>query len=77
MKQLFILTVLIICSFAGNGQTSKYSVEVNISTRVDTTYNKDKKEIYHLGASLKDLGKKWFAFSKFEIENLKILDYLK
>lgn len=37
----------------------------------------DKKEIYHLGASLKDLGKKWFAFSKFEIENLKILDYLK
>jgi hypothetical protein len=48
MKQLFILTVLIICSFAGNGQTSKYSVEVNISTRVDTTYNKDKKEIYHL-----------------------------
>lgn len=24
----------------------------------------DDKEIYHLGASLKDLGKKWFAFSK-------------
>ena len=37
----------------------------------------DKMEVYHLGASLKDLGKKWFAFSKFEIENLKILDYLK
>lgn len=37
----------------------------------------DKKEIYHLGASLEGLGKKWFAFSKFEIENLKILDYLK
>ena len=37
----------------------------------------DKKEVYHLGASLKDLGKKWFAFSKFEIKNLKILDYLK
>ncbi|QKF66662.1 ORF6N domain-containing protein [Arcobacter venerupis] len=37
----------------------------------------DKKEVYHLGASIKDLGKKWFAFSKFEIENLKILDYLK
>ena len=33
----------------------------------------DKKEIYHLGASLKDLGKKWFAFSKFEIENFDIL----
>lgn len=26
----------------------------------------DHKEIYHLGASLKDLGKKWFAFSKME-----------
>ncbi len=37
----------------------------------------DKKEVYHLGASIKDLGKKWFAFSKFEIGNLKILDYLK
>lgn len=37
----------------------------------------DKKEVYYLGASLKDLGKKWFAFSKFEIENLRILDYLK
>ncbi|PUE65878.1 virulence RhuM family protein [Arcobacter caeni] len=36
----------------------------------------DKKDIYHLGASLKDLGKKWFAFSKFEIENLKILGKL-
>ncbi|HPS29421.1 MAG TPA: ORF6N domain-containing protein [bacterium] len=24
--------------------------------------------VYHLGASLKDLGKKWFAFSKMEIE---------
>ena len=24
----------------------------------------DGKEVYHLGASLKDLGKKWFAFSK-------------
>lgn len=28
----------------------------------------DEKEIYHIGASLKDLGKKWFAFSKFEID---------
>ena len=24
----------------------------------------DELDIYHLGASLKDLGKKWFAFSK-------------
>jgi len=26
----------------------------------------DNEDIYHLGASLKDLGKKWFAFSKME-----------
>jgi len=37
----------------------------------------DKKDVFHIGASMKDLGKKWFAFSKFEIENLKILEYLK
>jgi hypothetical protein len=37
----------------------------------------DKKEIYHLGASIKDLGKKWFAFSKFEFESLDILEKLK
>ena len=26
----------------------------------------DEKDVYHIGASLKDLGKKWFAFSKME-----------
>jgi hypothetical protein len=26
----------------------------------------DEKELYHFGASLKDLGKKWFAFSKID-----------
>jgi len=36
----------------------------------------DKKEIYHLGASLKDLGKKWFAFSKFDINSLDLLKKL-
>ncbi len=34
----------------------------------------DKKEIYHIGASLKDLGKKWFGFSKLDKENLNILE---
>lgn len=34
----------------------------------------DKKEMYHIGASLKDIGKKWFAFSKLEKENLNILE---
>ncbi|MFA6136630.1 MAG: ORF6N domain-containing protein [Sulfurimonas sp.] len=33
----------------------------------------DEKNVYHIGASLKDLGKKWFAFSKFEMDALDIL----
>lgn len=33
----------------------------------------DEKDVYHIGASLKDLGKKWFAFSKFEMDALDIL----
>lgn len=36
----------------------------------------DEKEIYHIGASLKDLGKKWFAFSKFEMGALEIIEKL-
>jgi hypothetical protein len=31
----------------------------------------DGKEVYHLGASLKDLGKKWFAFSKMDKDSVK------
>lgn len=37
----------------------------------------DANEVYHIGASLKDLGKKWFAFSKFDKSALTILEKLK
>ncbi|RXJ94188.1 DNA-binding protein [Malaciobacter molluscorum] len=36
----------------------------------------DKKEVYHLGASIKDLGKKWFAFSKIDIRANDLLSKL-
>ena len=36
----------------------------------------DDKEVYHIGSSLKDLGKKWFAFSKFEKGTLEMLKKL-
>lgn len=36
----------------------------------------DNKTVYHFGASLKDLGKKWFAFSKFDKEAFKLLERL-
>ena len=36
----------------------------------------DGADVYHIGASLKDLGKKWFAFSKFDRGALEILGRL-
>ena len=36
----------------------------------------DGKEVYHIGASLKDLGKKWFAFSKMDEGFIEILKKL-
>ena len=36
----------------------------------------DEKEIYHIGASLKDLGKKWFAFSKIQLDVKELLMHL-
>jgi len=36
----------------------------------------DENEVYHIGASLKDLGKKWFAVSKLDIESFDVLKRL-
>lgn len=36
----------------------------------------DEKEVYHIGASLKDLGKKWFAFSNMDMNSLEIIKKL-
>ena len=36
----------------------------------------DGTELYNIGASLKDLGKKWFAFSRMDIEVAKMLQFL-
>jgi hypothetical protein len=33
----------------------------------------DHREVYHLGASLKDLGKKWFAFTKLHADSVRDL----
>ena len=37
----------------------------------------DQNTVYHFGASLKDLGKKWFAFSKMELGAVEMLGKLK
>lgn len=36
----------------------------------------DEKELYHIGASLKDLGKKWFAFSQLQLDIKQLLSQL-
>ena len=36
----------------------------------------DQQTVYHIGASLKDLGKKWFAFSKIELEPREMIKKL-
>ena len=37
----------------------------------------DDKDIYHIGASLKDLGKKWFAFSKIDDQSFNFIEKIK
>ncbi len=37
----------------------------------------DENEVYHIGASLKDLGKKWFGFSKMDIGSFEMMGRLK
>lgn len=53
------------------------SIEIKtLKTAHDRFLILDRKEVYHLGASLKDLGKKWFAFSKLNEFLPIILDKL-
>jgi hypothetical protein len=37
----------------------------------------DDTEVYHFGASLKDLGKKWFAVSKIDINSFEMIGKIK
>jgi len=39
-------------------------ITINTFTRAHDRFLLIDDEVYHIGASLKDLGKKWFAFSK-------------
>lgn len=59
-----------------NAQYSKIDIEI-----FDLSHDRfliiDEKDIYHFGASLKDLGKKWFAVSKMDINSFELLGKLK
>ena len=58
-----------------NSQYPNIEVEV-FSDAHDRFMIIDDTELYHIGASLKDLGKKWFAFSRMDIEVGKMLQIL-
>jgi len=52
------------------------SITINVFTRSHDRFLCIDDVVYHIGASLKDLGKKWFAFSKMEIEAKVLLQYI-
>ena len=58
-----------------NSQYPAIEVEVFSNTH-DRFLIIDNAELYHIGASLKDLGKKWFAFSRMDIEIGRMLQIL-
>lgn len=59
-----------------NAQYSKIEVKEFASSH-DRFLILDGVEIYHIGASLKDLGKKWFAFSLLEAESFGFMQRVK
>ena len=54
------------------------AIEIRILKNVhDRFLILDEKELYHIGASLKDLGKRWFAFSKLDGLVREVLNHLR
>lgn len=52
-------------------------IEVKVFTKShDRFLIIDNKQVYHIGASLKDLAKKWFAFSKIELHVTEMIKKL-
>ena len=58
-----------------NSQYPRIEIEI-FSDAHDRFLIIDGSELYHIGASLKDLGKKWFAFSRMDIEVGRMLQIL-
>ncbi|MDR0866436.1 MAG: virulence RhuM family protein, partial [Candidatus Symbiothrix sp.] len=49
-------------------------ISIDVSTRVHDRFLFIDNDVYHIGASLKDLGKKLFAFSKLELKAQGLLE---
>lgn len=56
-----------------NAQFDKISI-INFTKSHDRFLIIDKRDLYHIGASLKDVGKKWFAFSKLHLDIKQLLE---
>jgi hypothetical protein len=52
-------------------------IKVNMYQKAHDRFLIIDKEVYHIGASIKDLGKKLFAFSKMEIDAKELINKLK
>ena len=59
-----------------NAQYAKIEIE-KFAKAHDRFLLLDEKELYHFGASLKDLAKKWFAFSKMDSMSKNVLKALR
>lgn len=61
-------------------KSAKISIKIEIE-KFELSHDRfliiDEKEVYHFGASLKDLGKKWFAVSKLDMAIVNIVEKLK
>lgn len=58
-----------------NSQYKKIEIK-NFKNAHDRFMIIDSVDVYHIGASLKDLGKKWFAFSRFDVGAFDVLGRL-
>jgi len=59
-----------------NSQYPKIDIEIFTKAH-DRFLIIDETTVYHFGASLKDLGKKWFAFSKMDMEAMEMIANLR
>ncbi len=57
-----------------NAQHEK--IKINIFVKSHDRFLIIDEQVYHFGASLKDLGKKWFAFSKMQISKQEITNQI-
>ena len=51
-------------------------IDLSIFTQSHDRFLIIDQEVYHIGASIKDLGKKWFAFCKMELQADEIMERL-